>query len=134
MIFVDTSAWYALEVEDDAHHVEARRFLDKLSSNSHGVSVTTDYVLDETMTLLSMRRGLQAASTFIDKVRRSRSVKVFWVGEEVFDKAVELFRGSHGRSWSFTDCTSFALMRELSVSDAYAFDTHFAEAGFDIRP
>ncbi len=134
MIFVDTSAWYALEVEDDAHHVEARRFLGKLSSNSYGVSVTTDYVLDETLTLLRMRRGLQAASTFIDKVRGSRSVKVFWVSEEVFDNAVELFRGPQDHSWSFTDCTSFAPMRELSVGDAYALDKRFAEAGFSIRP
>ena len=129
MIFVDTSAWYALEVEDDVNHAEARGFLGKVAASGYGISITTDYVIDETLTLLRMRRGLEAASKFVDKVRGSKSVKIFWVGEELFDKAVILFRSSSDRSWSFTDCTSFALMRELQMSDAYAFDKHFSEAG-----
>lgn len=134
MIFVDTSAWYALEVQDDVNHAQAKQFLKRLASNEFGVPITTDYVLDETATLLRARRGLDAATTFLDKVRRSESVKVFWVGEELFDKAAELFKGSGGRSWSFTDCTSFALMRELSLRDSYSFDKHFADAGFEARP
>lgn len=131
---MDTSAWYALEVEDDKHHAEAKRFLRRLASNEYGVSITTDYVLDETLTLLRIRTGLDVASAFVDKLKRSRSVKIFWVGEEMFESAVRTFRDSHGKSWSFTDCTSFALMKELSIPAAYAFDEHFREAGFTLVP
>lgn len=134
MIFVDTSAWYAIEVEDDVHHAEARQFLRRLASGTYGASVTTDYVLDETLTLLRSRRGLDAAMAFIDKVRRSKSVKVFWITEELFEKALGTFRGYKGQSWSFTDCTSFAIMKELSIPDAFAFDGHFEEAGLGLRP
>ncbi len=91
-------------------------------------------MLDETLTLLRSRRSLKDAATFIEKIRTSKSVKVFWVDDALFEKALEIFQGSQDKSWSFTDCTSFALMNELSVPDSFAFDSHFKEAGFNILP
>ena len=134
MIFVDTSAWYAVEVEDDVNHEAACKFLAEIASGKHGVSITTDYVLDETLTLLRSRRDLVSASYFIDKIRKSKSVRVFWIDESLFEKALDVFRKSERKSWSFTDCTSFALMRDLSVSEAFTFDTHFREATFQALP
>ena len=134
MIFVDTSAWYAAEVEDDVNHEEARKFLSKLSSGKHGVSVTTDYVLDETLTLFRSRRNLASATAFIDKIRKSRSVRVFWIDESLFEKALDIFRKSDRASWSFTDCASFALMRDLSIAEAFTFDSHFKAACFQALP
>jgi uncharacterized protein len=135
LIFVDTGAWYAAEVEDDVNHAAAREFLAHLSKGTHGVAVTTDYVLDEAMTLLRSRRDLPSAASFLDKVRSSSSsVKIAWVDENLFEKGLDVFRKSEGRKWSFTDCTSFALMRQLSVTDAFAFDKHFREAGFAVFP
>ena len=52
MIFVDTSAWYAGEVEDDMNHIRAKTVLKKLASNQYGAPITTVYVIDETLTLL----------------------------------------------------------------------------------
>jgi predicted nucleic acid-binding protein len=134
VIFVDTSAWYAVEVADDVNHEAACKFLAEIASGKHGVSVTTDYVLDETLTLLRSRRDLASASCFIDKIRKSRSVRVFWIDESLFEKALDVFRKSDRKSWSFTDCTSFALMRDLSVSEAFTFDAHFREAAFQALP
>jgi uncharacterized protein len=134
LIYVDTSAWYAVEVEDDINHDAACKFLSKMATGKHGISITTDYVLDETLTLLRSRRGLKSAEGFIDKIRRSKSVRVFWVDEGLFEKALELFKASEGKSWSFTDCTSFSLMQELSISDAFTFDKHFREAGLQAVP
>ena len=134
MIFVDTSAWYAVEVEDDINHERACKFLSLIASGRYGISITTDYVLDETLTLLRSRRDLTSASAFIDKVRRSSSVRIFWIDENLFEKALTIFRKSNHKSWSFTDCASFALMRELSVADAFTFDSHFGEATFQGLP
>jgi uncharacterized protein len=116
------------------NHTAARRFLSRVSTGKHGVPVTTDYVLDETLTLLRSRRGLSAAREFISKIRESSSVSIFWVDKNLFEKALEIFRKSEGKSWSFTDCTSFALMNELSIGDAFAFDGHFREAGKAMLP
>ena len=129
MIFVDTSAWYATQVEDDVNHQAAIKFLSEIASGKHGVSITTDYVLDETLTLLRSRRDLASSCGFIDKIRKSKSVRVFWIDEESFEKALDIFRKSDGKSWSFTDCTSFAVMHELSMLSAFTFDNNFREAG-----
>ena len=134
MIFIDTGAWYAAEVEDDINHTSARKFLLQLSKGSYGVPLTSDYVLDEAMTLLRSRWGLSSATSFIDKIRSSSSVRVAWVDESLFEKSLEIFRKSEKRRWSFTDCTSFALMKQLSISNAFAFDEHFGEAGFAVLP
>ena len=134
MIFVDTSAWYAFEVEDDVNHEAACKFLSNIAHGKHGVSITTDYVLDEALTLLRSRRDLASANAFIDKIRKSKSIRVFWIDEGLFEKALVIFQKSDHKTWSFTDCTSFALMRELSVSDAFTFDRHFSEAGFLALP
>ena len=134
MIFVDTGAWYASEVQDDVNHAAARKFLAELSKGAYGVPLTTDYVLEETMTLLRSRRNLTSALAFIDKIQSSNSVRIAWVDESLFRKSLDLFRESEIKIWSFTDCTSFALMNQLSVTEAFAFDTHFEEAGFSIRP
>ena len=134
MIFVDTGAWYAAEVEDDVNHVAARKFLTQLSRGVHGVPITSDYVLDEAMTLLRTKRGLSAATSFADKIRSSSSIRIAWAGDSLFERGLEVFRKSEGRAWSFTDCTSFALMKQLSISEAFAFDRHFGEAGFAVLP
>ena len=134
MIFVDTSAFYALEVGDDANHEAARVFLEELRSGRYGVLVTTDYVLDETLTPLRIRHGVEAALKFLSKMRGSRSVRVVWVDEAIFELAVEFFKRDSGLRWSFTDCTSFAVMKLLGIKYAFAFDEHFREAGFTVLP
>ena len=134
MIFVDTSAWYAVEVEDDVNHEAASKFLSTIAQGKHGISITTDYVLDETLTLLRSRRSLSSASAFIDKIKKSKSIRVFWVEEGLFEKALDIFQSSERKTWRFTDCTSFALMKELLIPEAFTFDRHFREAGLQIRP
>jgi uncharacterized protein len=134
MIFVDTGAWYASEVEDDVNHPASRRFLAQVATGKHGVPVTTDYVLDEAMTLLRSRRGLATAGAFIEKIRSSKGLRTVWIDEALFTKATELFLNSEGRTWSFTDCTSFVLMKQLSITESFAFDSHFKEAGFVAWP
>jgi len=134
MIFIDTSAWYAVEVEDDVNHKAACKFIAQITSGKHGAGITTDYILDETLTLLRSRRGLDSALSFINKFRKSKSIRVFWINEDLFDKALDTFQSSGSKKWSFTDCTSFALMRELNVSEAFCFDMHFREAGAQAFP
>jgi uncharacterized protein len=134
MIFIDTSAWYAIEVEDDINHETALDFLSKIATGKHGISITTDYIIDETLTLLRSRRDLASALPFVDKVMKSKSIRVFWITEDLFGKALNLFRKPENKGWSFTDCTSFALMQELDVLEAFSFDNHFREAGLQMLP
>ena len=134
MIFVDTSAFYALEVEDDVNHVAARRFLREVREGRYRAMLTTDYVLDEALTLLKLRHGAQVALKFLEKVGGSRSIKVVWIGEDIFQRALEYFKRDGRFKWSFTDCTSFAVMTTLGVECAFTFDENFEQAGFTKLP
>lgn len=129
MIFLDTSAFYAVEVEDDINHKRARNFLlGELRAGKYGSPLTSDYVIDETMTLLRVKHGIEAAIRFYDKIKRG--VKIIWVDETIFEEALKLFRKDDKLRWSFTDCTSFAIMMLLDVRYAFSFDRNFEEAGF----
>ncbi len=123
-----------MEVEDDVNHEASCQVLSSLALGKHGILVTTDYVLDETLTLLRSRRDLASALAFEDKVKKSKSLRIFWIDETLFDRAMGIFKKSNDKLWSFTDCTSFALMRELVISKAFTFDKHFKEAGFQALP
>ena len=65
MIFVDTSAWYALKATEDRFHDDAVRFHDVLVTGRHGSLVASDYVVDETATLLMAAKGSETAVGFL---------------------------------------------------------------------
>ena len=54
----------------------------------------------------------------------------FWIGAERFESAKSFFRKHADDGYSFTDCTSFVVMRELHIQQVLTTDRHFAEAGF----
>jgi predicted nucleic acid-binding protein len=59
LIFVDTSAWYALEVEDDENHASALALKENVRKGRYGALLTSDYVLDEVITLMRIRKGVE---------------------------------------------------------------------------
>ena len=86
--FVDTGAWYASVVPSDPRH---RELLEWLLRNPARL-VTSDYVVDETLTLLRMRgertRSVDLGRQFFDL----RTVAVHRVDDSDLRRAWELFR------------------------------------------
>jgi len=124
-IFIDTSAFLALEDESDEHHKEAILFRDQEQLRGNYEFITTSYILDETLTLIRRRLGILASIDFSKKVRKSQVVKVLSVSDKVEGKAVDLFEKYDDKTFSFTDCVSFAVMRDLDIQEVFAFDEHF---------
>ncbi len=81
-----------------------------------------------------MRRGVHHALDFVDEVFQSRTLHLVWLDPAQFQEAVKLLNESGQKKWSFTDCTSFAIMRQLGIRDAFAFDKNYEEAGFTRLP
>jgi uncharacterized protein len=134
LIFVDTGAWYALKATDDRHHDDAVTFHDELKESRHGSLVVSDYVLDETATLLMATKGGTIATRFLEEALGSKSVRIIWIDPELFHETARSFKAGSEKGWSFTDCTSFQLMHRLKITEAFAFDRHFSEAGFNQLP
>lgn len=135
-VFVDTSAWKAFYDEQDDRHGEARSFMEKVVSKKLPVRllVTSDYVLDETLTLVRFAHSHSKAVELANTILESRATKLVFVGEERFNESLKMFTERKDKEWSFTDCSSFVLMKNLNLATAFAFDPHFEQAGFHTLP
>jgi uncharacterized protein len=134
MIFVDTAAFLAIENRRDAHHEEALRYWRSCLEKGKPL-VTSDYVLDESYTIIRVRAGHSVAVQFGEAVRASRLLRIEHITPEIFEAAWRIFRDFAEHDFSFTDCTSFALMQSLGLESAFTFDSHFARYGrFLINP
>lgn len=81
-----------------------------------------------------MRLGIEAAQARRELIGRSSHLEVIRVSKRDFDEAVELMLSHSDKRWSFTDCTSFGVMRQLPITDAVTFDQNFREAGTNVFP
>jgi len=130
-LFVDTSAWYALNDRDDQYQKQAVEKLSRIKSERVEL-ITSDYIFDESVTLISLRVGHSKAVTFGDAIMKSRVASMVLVSDDVRLAAFELFRKYADKDLSFTDCTSFALMKRLKLKKAFTFDSHFQQVGLEM--
>ena len=120
-IFFDTSAWYALLDKTDSDHASAVEFKDSLN---HSI-ITTNYVADEIITLVKSRLGYMNAVEIGKKLWNETIATLIRVTPSDEKKAWEILVKYRDKSFSFTDCTSFAVMERFGVVEAFAFDDHF---------
>ena len=132
-MFVDTSGFYALLVKADEEHARAAAILRSRGEQRKGF-VTTDYVLDETATLMKARGHSYLLRAFFDVVFRSAACRVEWTDRKRFERAVRFLLDHEDKPWSFTDCLSFCVMEELGIRQALTKDKHFRQAGFEALP
>lgn len=127
-IFVDTGAWAALAMTNDQHHQQARNLLEQLNEKSAQL-VTSDYVLDESFTLIRLRSSHAKAIEVGKSILNSSVVRLITVDRAIWDSAWNTFVHFKDKRWSFTDCTSFAIMDSLHIQTAFAFDSNFKQYG-----
>jgi predicted nucleic acid-binding protein len=129
-VFVDTSGFLALWDAADEHNTRAVRLQADLARKRRRF-FTSDYILDETATLLLVRHSHAAAVDFLQTATVSESLRIHWVDSDCFHSAVKMSAQHDDKEWSFTDCVSFVLMHELSIQDSFTTDHHFRQAGFN---
>jgi len=129
--FLDTSGLYALLDRRDGHHAAARANITP-HLQAGGRLVTSDYIVAETVNLANARGGKHIGLRILDLLEQSKGIRIEWIGRERFEAAKVFFRRHTEHAYSFTDCTSFVLMRELKLTDALTTDRHFQQAGFRV--
>ncbi|QSJ17642.1 type II toxin-antitoxin system VapC family toxin [Nostoc sp. UHCC 0702] len=126
MIFVDTSAWFASIVPSDTDHQAATLWVNQ---NTQPL-ITTDYIVDETLTLLRSRgeslRAISLGEAFFSGVLTT----IYYLTEEDIRETWQIFRQFSDKNWSFTDCSSRVIMNKLHLTQAFTFDHHFRQFGF----
>ena len=130
IVFVDTSALYAVLDRDDRWHTPASDAWGELLAE-HELLVS-NYVLVETLALAQNRLGVEAVRAITQDV--TPLLEVYWVDAEDHGRAVESLLTANRRDLSLVDCMSFHVMRRLGLRTAFAFDEHFAKQGFATFP
>jgi len=132
-VFVDTAGWMACADAADPGHERARDARDSALEQGN-LLVATDYVLDETLTLIRMRLGLAAAKEWWEQIEGSSRLRWEWIGTARAEKARGVLFRHHDKDYSFTDCTSFVVMQELKLKQVLTTDRHFRQMGFQVVP
>jgi uncharacterized protein len=124
-IFVDTGAWFARFVPSDVDHDPARDWFEKNTLSL----VTTDYVVDELLTVLKVRGEYERALEVGPALFNGDVCHLEWVTQADVKDAWLVFSSYRDKGWSFTDCVSRVVMERLSITTAVAFDEHFRQFG-----
>lgn len=127
-IFVDTGAFIALIDTDDLNHKTARLFYEEQKEKGTRF-LTTNFVVCETINYLRSRVTHNAAVAFREGLRKSGLFEIVAVTLPVEDAAFHIFKKYEDKDFSFTDCTSFAVMQSLKLRKVFAFDRHFEQFG-----
>jgi predicted nucleic acid-binding protein len=129
-LFIDSGGFYALMSAADPAHERAVGIMKEASQTQQRI-ITTDYVIDETATLLLFRGLTKPLTQFFLATDETKALTIEWVSPERFSVARKFMLKHIDQRFSFTDCVSFIVMRELGLTDALATDSHFRVAGFN---
>lgn len=130
-VFGDTSFFFALLAKKDPAHQPALAAYGKLL-RARGRVVTSDYIIDETLTLTKARINADRSLALLDRIEASEAIDFEDITADRFARAKAYSRKHSDHGYSFTDCTSFILMRELNLRAALTTDRHFVEAGYEV--
>lgn len=131
MIFIDTGPFLARFLANDQFHGKAITSWERLEKQNRGCC-TSNFVLDETITLLARRAGYRFASERAQAIFASSALSILRPEIEDELEALRMFDKFADNEVSFTDCVSFALMRRHGVKKVFTFDKHFQQAGFSM--
>ena len=127
--FIDTSGFYSMLVRRDRMHQRASAFMAQ-AARERKRFVTTDYILDESVTLLRARGYGKLVVPLFESIDASSAIRVEWTTAERFQDTRAFCLRHSDKAWSFTDCLSFVVMRELGLQEALTSDDHYTQAGF----
>ena len=126
MIFIDTTFWVGDADTNDDFHRSSHTVIEALRTGKTPSALTTDFVLDETLTILGKRKGFGADKAANVAVRILSSPRVFtvYVNETLMNESLKLFPEHKGKL-SLTDIASLVVMRRYHVSRIFSHDHDF---------
>ncbi|MFC4249678.1 type II toxin-antitoxin system VapC family toxin [Natribaculum luteum] len=129
-LFVDTGVFVALQNERDEHHDAARSALETAFKGEFGALYTSDYVYDETVTVVRRRTGShREACTVGDRIAGRKSypdrIELLSVSSDLFERTIDAFDRYDDHALSFTDASIVATVRTQNIDAVLSFDDDF---------
>ncbi len=128
-VFVDSGAWIALALSRDPLHTRAREQWETLQGAGARLHTSIPVVI-ETFTFLERNANRDVALMWKESIYKPGTVKLLPCALRDLDQSWVYFRRTDLHKLSAVDATSFAIMKHARIRLAFAFDYHFAVAGF----
>jgi uncharacterized protein len=133
LIFIDTGAFVARHLLGDQYQREALPIWDRIQREKIPC-FTSNFVIEETITLLARRSGYAFADRVARVLYASARLEVLRSTRDVEFSALDLFRKYADQEVSFVDCVSFVLMHAHRLTRVFCFDRDFDLPGFSRIP
>jgi predicted nucleic acid-binding protein len=131
-VFIDTWGWLTLLDKRESRHQEVVAYYRDFRFHQ-GLAYTSDYVLDETITLLFRRLPFITARESLESINQAITegyLLLVRITPEQFDLAIQLrLKFQDKPRISFTDFISMAVMRERDLAHILTEDDHFTQVG-----
>lgn len=128
-VFIDTGAWIALARSRDPLHPRAKETWHDLAGAGARLHTSVPVIL-ETFTFLDRNTDRSVALAWKDSIEGLKNLQALECRPEDVREAWSWFHRRDLHKLSAVDATSFVLMQRHTIRLAFAFDHHFAMAGF----
>jgi predicted nucleic acid-binding protein len=128
-VFLDAAYAIALSSVSDKYHQKAEKLAKKIQADDMKM-ITTRAVMLEIGNALAKVRYRAAAIELLDSIEEDPNIEIIPLSEELYEQAIELYRQRQDKEWGITDCISFTVMEEHTLTKALTTDDHFQQAGF----
>ncbi|OHD08779.1 MAG: hypothetical protein A2Y41_10095 [Spirochaetes bacterium GWB1_36_13] len=136
MIMVDTWGFKAYIDRKEKKHLAVKKLMEKIWKQNDNV-ITTDYIIDETITLLSYRLDYDKVKEFIEKLNLAierNFIHLIWVNKDIFEDAVQMkLKYKDKLDISFTDLTTISIMKSFKINNIITEDKHFQDIGLGLN-
>ena len=127
--FLDSAYAIALSAVTDQYHNKAEILAGQIETDAIQM-ITTRAVILEIGNALARLRYRAAAIELLDSLEEDPNVKIIALSEELYNRAMKLYRQRPDKEWGLTDCVSFVVMQNYEITEALTTDEHFKQAGF----
>lgn len=114
----------------DQHHANASKLWLSLVRSAQFRLVTSEHVMDETMTLLARRASPAFAASWLEDLLNGSGITILRNLDEEWQNAGKTMRKYADQNVSMTDCLNFLVLKREKIRDVFGFDHHFESAGF----
>lgn len=128
-VFLDSVYAIALSAVTDQYHQKAEMLAKQIETSGNAL-ITTRAVVLELGNALAKLRYRNAAIELLDSLEEDPNVEIIPLSEELYDRAMELYRQRPDKEWGITDCISFVVMQDYGLTEALTTDEHFKQTGF----
>lgn len=129
-VLIDTGVFFAHHDRAAVRHDRATDAMEAVFAGELGRPYTSDYVLDETITLTRTRTesheaALTVANRILGRDEYPSLVELLRIDRDLLDETIETFERYDDQSLSFTDASTIALVETRDIDAVLSFDDDF---------